>query len=95
MHPRLAVGAHAFQKILQSLRIVCREEAGTDLFSNFPGLDCLYIQSPAWSLLISGLCRALPQHIVPDFLGLGTHCGQCGELTVKEFVGVGFFVILK
>src|SRR5207237_3120278 len=44
---------------------------------------------------LAGLCRALPQHIVTEFLGLGAHGGQCGELAVEDFVGMGFFVILE
>src|SRR5439155_27379858 len=44
---------------------------------------------------LSGLCRTLPEQVVPELLGLGAHGGQCGELAVEDFVGMGFFVILE
>ena len=40
------------------------------------------------------LRHALPQHIVAEFLGLGAHGRQGGELAGKDGVGMGFFVIL-
>ena len=44
---------------------------------------------------VMSLSPCLPEHIVPEFLRFGALCGQCCKLAVEDFVGMGFFVILK
>ena len=38
---------------------------------------------------------SLPQHVVSQLLGFGTHGRQCGELLVEDLVRMGTFVFLK
>jgi hypothetical protein len=45
-----------------------------------------------WSV---DLCFALPQHVIPEFLGVGTHGSQFSERVPEDLVGMGFLVILK
>lgn len=40
-------------------------------------------------------CFALPQHVIPEFLSVGTHSSQFGERVPEDLVGMGFLVILK
>ena len=36
---------------------------------------------------------SLPQHVVPQLLGFGTHGCQRGELLIEDFVRMGAFIV--
>ena len=37
----------------------------------------------------------MPEHVVPQFFGIGTHSRQCGELIGEDLVGMGSLVIFE